>query len=308
MAVKQSDILRELAVKQSGSSISGVLTERTDEFRNQVRREILPSDALQPGTFVAGNFGGLPKLSPSDYTIHLGGFEDFDLPPSQNVWRILLTTKEYNKVAITAVVAGSEVGDVRHHTPLSHHYLVDEFQDLFFFSSPSLEKKFADQILIFSDPKIDEDLWISPFDCINSQASKGAENEISLLAELPRSDINRVRSRLTDLLEYSQEQMGIRVMSPESVRAFRQFLQQHPAILSPTLFLTDSGALRAQWTKDASHALSILFQPSGIAEYVLFAPDRRRPTVTIDQAGSASWQSVVPSLSGLAILDWLFEI
>jgi hypothetical protein len=307
MVAKQSDILRELAAKQSGSSISGILTEETDGLRDEMRAQSLPSDKLLHEGHMAGDLEGLAILPQSDYSINLSGSGDeLELRPSQNTWRILLRTG-FNKIAITAVPSESGIDDIRHHYPLSHDYLIDELYDRLLFASSSFDQVVADQIFIFHDIPNDEELWKSPFDCINSQASQGAEREISLLAGLPRSDIAELKSRLTDLLEYSQEQPGIRVMSPESVRAFRQFLQEHPMVFSPTLFLADSGALRAQWTRDASHALSVLFQPSGIAEYVMFAPDRRRPSITVDNAGSASWQSVIPGLTKIARLDWLYK-
>lgn len=147
----------------------------------------------------------------------------------------------------------------------------------------------------------------SPFDILDGRAERSVHDEIELVSQLHRSDANDLRDRLSELLEISVDEAELRVLSPGSVRACRQFLSTYPRIKTPALFLTDSGALRAQWTYAQNQGLAVLFQPDGVAEYVVFAPDQRRPSITNDHAGSASWQSLLPSLSQNSELDWLFE-
>lgn len=159
----------------------------------------------------------------------------------------------------------------------------------------------------FTDPEDIGGQWFSPFDSINLQAAESVQEEIDKVLELAKPDVQLLHARLSDLFKISKEEPKCRVISPASIRFFRNFLEKNSNINTPSLFLADSGAVRAQWNIAPNKALALLFQPSGIAEYVLFAPDRRRPSITGDHAGSASWQSVLPSLKRKSKIDWLFS-
>lgn len=154
----------------------------------------------------------------------------------------------------------------------------------------------------------DVDWDFSPFDVLDRRAEESVHDEIGLVADLDRSDAAAIYDRLTALLAISVDESEIRVLSPGSVRAYREFLSAYPNIKTPSLFLTDSGSLRAQWTYAKNQGLAVLFQPDGIAQYVVFAPDQRRPSITNDHAGRTSWQSLLPSLGQNSELDWLFDL
>lgn len=161
--------------------------------------------------------------------------------------------------------------------------------------------------IAFTDPDEIADQWVSPFEIINVQASELVQEEIDKFLGLGRPDSQSLHVRLSDLFKISKEEPEYRVVSPASIRFLRNFLEKNSKINTPSLFLADSGAVRAQWNCAPNKALALLFQQDGAVDYVLFAPDRRRPSITGDHAGSTAWQSALPIFRRSSRTDWLFS-
>jgi hypothetical protein len=151
------------------------------------------------------------------------------------------------------------------------------------------------------------DAIISPFDEIDEIAAAIGPSEIQKLEQLQRRDATQLKNRVEELSLITQEDPDSRVLSPDSVRIFRKFLEKNPTLSTPSLFVSDSGALRAMWSVSPREALTVLYQPDGTVEYVVFAPAVMRPTLLVDQAGSVEWQQLMPTLKLSCKLDWLFS-
>lgn len=314
MSAKQSELLDALSRERVGPSVAGAQTEGTPDVY------------------------GFPFLTdPSSFTAWHGDYENTKQDyrkqspvfPVQAKWRIgaypayvpaaleteidaYLTGASSTGVLIATISDGHvEIKML----PLKGHssgknvriFMHGNVNRVFGFEAAGFKSTIAYVDLGSTDINEDVEPSVSPFDTIDDKSSNSAQEEIDKLSMLPRPDAKRIHERLTSLFEYSQADPDIRVMSPGSVKNLRRFLQANPKISTPSLFLADSGSIRSQWTVDHRRALSILFHASGTAEYVLFAPDYRRPTVTADLAGTASWQTVMSSLKKVARLDWLYR-
>lgn len=314
MSAKQSEILDAALRERVSSSVADAQTQRTPDVY------------------------GMPVLTdPSSFTAWHGDFEgakqddrtQTPVFPANAKWRVG-AYRAYAPAAVKteidahlfgaggAGVAIATISDGNVDVKMLPLGQTPSGKNVRIFAQGSVNRVFGleaagvrDSITYFdlSSTDVNEDLKssISPFDSIDDKSSISAQEEIDKILLLRRPDAKTIHVRLTSLFEYSQVEPEMRVMSPESVKSFRSFLQANQKISTPSIFLQDSGAIRSQWTVDHRKALSILFHASGSADYVLFAPDRRRPTLTVDLAGTASWQTVMSSLEKVAILDWLYR-
>ncbi|HNP35393.1 MAG TPA: hypothetical protein PKK10_06035 [Woeseiaceae bacterium] len=148
----------------------------------------------------------------------------------------------------------------------------------------------------------------SPFDYLDSENVRNAGDQIESVLNLPRNDVQSIYSRLLDKLEISIEDPELRVMSWESVRFFVEFLREYSSIRTPLIFLLSSGEVKATWRVSEREILSIEFAADGTVEYIAFAPNSRRQSVTqISSADGTSWRDVIPTLSQGSNLDWLWD-
>lgn len=178
--------------------------------------------------------------------------------------------------------------------------------------------KFAPDIWVTERPAhlsyYDDDIVVgdaiaySPFDYLDSENARNVRDEIESVLSLPRDDVLSIHSRLLDKLEISIEESDLRVMSWESVRFFVEFLRLYPSIRTPLVFLLSSGEVKATWRVSAREILSIEFAADGTVEYIAFAPNSRRPSVTqISSADGTSWRDVITTLSQGSNMGWLWD-
>lgn len=301
MSAKQSDTIRKLAMQQFELSISNPITIPTmttlrGAEHSHGKTQLSWGIGLDAEEDHLADWTLQPYRLDEYYTLFRGGGLRIYLTPFQN-----------DSIVVTTVSNQFEDAD-REGYPESVPSFYGRFFDRYHYSRLSNFRQVLLSKLesITTSPTAeDHDFWISPFDSISYWDSLDATQAVEDVLSLSRHDAQEIHSRLSDLLESSSEEPDVRTLSPASIRTFTSFLEQNAELYSPALFQADSGALRAQWVVDSKNALTILFQPSGMAEYVLFAPDLRRPSITVDHAGSASWQSVIPSLKKIANLDWL---
>jgi len=86
------------------------------------------------------------------------------------------------------------------------------------------------------------------------------------------------RERLADCLEALQSAIreddpaGAGV-SPESIENLHAFLRRHSRLKRPSLTVTPAGDLLAEWKAGPDKDFSVHFLPTGMARFVVFAPD-----------------------------------
>lgn len=300
MSLRAKDITQLISAGHFESTVSARSTIQTsaslidhsaDEYATPVTSGSFP---------ISITFGGDKESWPSDQSVVVA----YGTVPEQPGNKIRLRTEFYHPKATAKSICQSAI---------QWYWLFDAPKEVNRGETITISWSDPDHLDIrereveFADREGTEGRLSSPFELIDLQAVELVQEEIDKILELARSDTQLLHSRLSDLLEFSKEEADCSIISPASVRFLRGFLDKNPNIITPSLFLADSGAIRAQWNVAPSKALALLFQPNGIAEYVLFAPDRRRPSITGDHAGSASWQSVLPSLRQSSTIAWLFS-
>ena len=149
----------------------------------------------------------------------------------------------------------------------------------------------------------------SPFDYLDSENYKAAQQVIETVSSLPRSDCSAIYSRLSSLLDLSADEVDQRVLSASSLFYFVDFLRTYEKIGSPLIFMQESGEIRSEWRVSERHALAVEFVSDGTVEFVLFAPNSRRPSKTVIQSGDRlAWQDLIPTLQQGADIEWLWQM
>ena len=144
----------------------------------------------------------------------------------------------------------------------------------------------------------------SPFDYLDSENYKAAQQVIETVFSLPRSDCSSIHSRLSSLLDLSADEVDQRVLSASSLFYFVDFLRTYEKIGSPLIFMQ-----RSEWRVSERHALAVEFISDGTVEFVLFAPNLRRPSKTVIQSGDRlAWQDLIPTLQQGADIKWLWQM
>ena len=149
----------------------------------------------------------------------------------------------------------------------------------------------------------------SPFDYLDSENYKAAQQVVEAVSSLPRSDCSAIYSRLSSLLDLSADEVDQRVLSASSLFYFVDFLRTYEKIGSPLIFMQESGEIRSEWRVSERHALAVEFVSDGTVEFVLFAPNSRRPSKTVIQSGDRlAWQDLIPTLQQGADIEWLWQM
>lgn len=149
----------------------------------------------------------------------------------------------------------------------------------------------------------------SPFDYLDSENHKAAQQVIETVFSLPRSDCSSIHSRLSSLLDLSADEVDQRVLSASSLFYFVDFLRTYEKIGSPPIFMQESGEIRSEWRVSERHALAVEFISDGTVEFVLFAPNLRRPSKIVIQSGDRlAWQDLIPTLQQGADIKWLWQM
>ena len=149
----------------------------------------------------------------------------------------------------------------------------------------------------------------SPFDYLDSENYKAAQQVVETVSSLPRSDCSAIYSRLSSLLDLSADEVDQRVLSASSLFYFVDFLRTYEKIGSPLIFMQESGEIRSEWRVSERHALAVEFVSDGTVEFVLFAPNSRRPSKTVIQSGDRlAWQDLIPTLQQGADIEWLWQM
>lgn len=148
----------------------------------------------------------------------------------------------------------------------------------------------------------------SPFDYLDDENYEAAIQIIEDVTYLHRTDSEKIRDRLSELLELSIEDIDQRVMSAHSLQFFIDFLRAYNQIRSPLIFMLESGDIRSEWRVSGRQVLAVEFASDGTVEYIVFAPNSRRQTQTVIQSGDRiAWQDLIPTLQQCADMKWIWD-
>jgi hypothetical protein len=85
------------------------------------------------------------------------------------------------------------------------------------------------------------------------------------------------------------------------------FFVHHPQLAWPQIVLSPEGHLTAQWREGRGKLLSLRFVGDEDVQFVIFAPDPRRPYKTARVSGRASADSVMELAKPYGVLAWAGE-
>ncbi|MGZ9108275.1 MAG: hypothetical protein ACXW4B_05585 [Micavibrio sp.] len=147
----------------------------------------------------------------------------------------------------------------------------------------------------------------SPFEVLKKvQAAK----RLTLRKKMERLDhpwIQKLISRIDQLIRMlDEEQPEDKQVLPTSYQGLYNFLSHHDDLLYPSLTVSSSGNLRAQWTASKEQHLVLEFLSADLLKFVLFAPDPIRPYQTARISGTTSINGIFPAISAYGT-NWVFE-
>ncbi len=131
----------------------------------------------------------------------------------------------------------------------------------------------------------------SPFQTIYERRSE-AEKVSELIGLIRRSDelpfAKRLARRLKELVHIAQEEAPDQSeMSSVSLRTLFRLLKYHPDLSKPSVVLTPSGNILAEWRAAPNKLCAAEFLGGGRVHFVVFTPDTRDPRETIRLSGVA---------------------
>jgi len=163
----------------------------------------------------------------------------------------------------------------------------------------TLEYHFADPPFYASE---------SPFDVLEGKLAD--EEKIRKLINYVRDEskiqfAEELAARLNFLYEVAKEEDPDEVpISPESLSNFIGFLQNTPNLRYPSIVLTPSNEISAQWRTAPNRHFAVLFLPTGEVRFVIFTPNPGDPDKTDRLSGITSVDSLMETAQPHRVLDW----
>jgi hypothetical protein len=118
----------------------------------------------------------------------------------------------------------------------------------------------------------------------------------------------RLGKRLQTLYAIAQEEQPEQAPpSLASLKSLTAFLVRHSELAWPQIVLSPEGHLTAQWREGRGKLLSLRFVDDEDVQFVIFAPDPRRPYKTARVSGRASVDSVMALAMPYGVLAWAGE-
>lgn len=96
-------------------------------------------------------------------------------------------------------------------------------------------------------------------------------------------------------------------ISPNSLRAFIEFVCSIPKLVYPAIVLTYSGNIRAEWTRTQDKHFAVEFLDTNQVRFVVFAPDPQNPFEVSRASGIASIDSVLTLVHPYKVSSWIFN-
>ena len=150
----------------------------------------------------------------------------------------------------------------------------------------------------------------------NSASDLLLEEEIkSLSAEilksrniLPPHFSDRVVARIEELVAFSYEDNPERTpLTPLSLHAFATFLSNNAALKRPSIVLTPSRNIQAQWGKRSDQKLVAEFLTSNEVSFVLFSQDEKRKGRINRVSGKVTNELFLTAVAPLGAFTWIYD-
>lgn len=148
----------------------------------------------------------------------------------------------------------------------------------------------------------------SPFDVLDGKLAD--EEKIRKLIDYIRHEskiqfAEELAARLNFLYEVAKEEDPDEVpISPESLSNFIGFLQKTPNLRYPSVVLTPSNEISAQWRTAPNRYFAVVFLPTGETRFVIFTPNPGDPDKTDRLSGITSVDSLMETAQPHRVLDW----
>ena len=151
----------------------------------------------------------------------------------------------------------------------------------------------------------------SPFDVLDGKLAD--EEKIRRLINYIRDEskiqfAEKLAARLDFLYEAAKEEDPDEVpISLESLSNFIGFLQKTPNLRYPSVVLTPSNEISAQWRVAPNRHFAVVFLPTGETRFVIFTPNLRDPDRIDRLSGITSVDSLLETAQPHRVLDWAFR-
>jgi len=148
----------------------------------------------------------------------------------------------------------------------------------------------------------------SPFDVLDGKLAD--EKKIRKLINYVRDEskiqfAEELAARLNFLHEVAKEEDPDEVpISPESLSNFIGFLQNTPNLRYPSVVLTPSNEISAQWRTAPNRHFAVVFLPTGETRFVIFTPNPGDPDKTDRLSGITSVDSLMETAQPHRVLEW----
>lgn len=148
----------------------------------------------------------------------------------------------------------------------------------------------------------------SPFDVLDGKLAD--EEKIRRLINYIRDEskiqfAEKLAARLNFLYEVAKEEDPDEVpISPESLSNFIGFLQKTPNLKYPSVVLTPSNEISAQWRAAPNCHFAVVFLATGETRFVIFTPNPGDPDKIDRLSGITSVDSLMETAQPHRVLDW----
>lgn len=147
----------------------------------------------------------------------------------------------------------------------------------------------------------------SPFDAIEERMTDKEQIEKMICYIRDGSKIefaHELSARLNFLHESVVEDPEEIPISVESLRNFISFLRNTTNLKFPSVVLTPSNEIRAQWKTALNRYFAVVFLPTGDARYVIFTPNPKNPDKIDRLSGITSIDSLLETAGPHGVLEW----
>jgi hypothetical protein len=147
----------------------------------------------------------------------------------------------------------------------------------------------------------------SPFDALDEKLAD--EVQVMMLIDFIRKGskikfAHELANRLYYLHDIVNEDPDEIPISIESLRNFISFLQDTSNLKNPSVVITPSGEIRAQWRTAPNRHFAAAFLPSGDARFVIFKPNPKDPDKIDRFSGITSTDALMETVQPHGILEW----
>lgn len=148
----------------------------------------------------------------------------------------------------------------------------------------------------------------SPFDVLDGKLAD--QEKIRRLINYVRDEskiqfAEELAARLDFLYEAAKEEEPDEVpISLESLSNFIGFLQKTPNLRYPSVVLTPSNEISAQWRAAPNRHFAVVFLPTGETRFVIFTPNPGDPDKIDRLSGITSVDSLMETAQPHRVLDW----